>query len=316
MQKRGKTAAGTQRWLCLLCSRSHSLGHETQARGRLLDRFVSWLLGKQSQAELTNVTERTWRSRTNWCWGISVPQERTGEVYETIVIDGIRIGSLVCLIARTTEYVVAWTWAPYESSNTWSELFDQLPPPGFVVCDGQKGMLLALRRSWPKTTIQRCHFHVWQNVRSKLTLHPQTEAGQALLRLTKGLWQTYTAEHMQAWQKRFKQWETNYGDFVKQRTYSQATQSGSRHWWYTHGRLRSAYRQLQKLQADQQLFTYVHNPDKLIPRNTNHMEGGINSQLRTKLKAHRGMNEGHQRRLVEWYLYSRTEGAKPPRKCL
>jgi hypothetical protein len=46
------------------------------------------------------------------------------------------------------------------------------------------------------------------------------------------------------------------------------------------------------------------------------MEGGINSQLRTKLKLHRGMSEEHQRRLVEWYLYGRTEGAKPPRNCL
>lgn len=316
MQKRGKTVAGTQRWLCLPCSRSHSLGHETQARGRLLDRFVSWLLGKQSQAELAGVTERTWRAQTNWCWDVIVPHERTGEVHETIIIDGIRIGSLVCLIARTTEYVIAWTWVPYESSSTWSELFDQLPAPGFVVCDGQKGMLLALRRSWPKTIVQRCHFHVWQNVRSKLTLHPQTEAGQLLLQLTKGLWQVYTTEDMQAWRASFKQWETDCGDFVKQRTYSQTTQSGSRRWWYTHGRLRSAYRQLQKLQADQQLFAYVHNPDKLIPRNTNHMEGGINSQLRAKLKAHRGMSEQHQRRLVEWYLYSRTEGAKPPRNCL
>lgn len=316
MQKRGKTAAGTQRWLCLPCSRSHSLGHETQARGRLLDRFVAWLLGKQSQTELPGVTERTWRIQITWCWEIAPPQERSGEVHQIIVIDGIRIGSLVCLIARTTEYVIAWAWAPYESSATWSELFDQLPAPGFVVCDGQKGILLALKRSWPETAIQRCHFHVWQNVRTKLTLHPQTEAGQELLRLTRGLWQIYDIAHMEAWQARFKQWETSYGDFVKQRTYAQTLRAGKRHWWYTHGRLRSAYRQLSKLQTDQQLFTYVHNPGIQIPRNTNHMEGGINSQLRTKLKLHRGMNEEHQRRLVEWYLYSRTEGAKPPRNCL
>jgi hypothetical protein len=28
------------------------------------------------------------------------------------------------------------------------------------------------------------------------------------------------------------------------------------------------------------------------------------------------MNEEHQRRLVEWYLYSRTEAPKPTRKFL
>lgn len=316
MQKRGKTAAGTQRWLCLPCSRSHSLGHETQKQGRQLDRFVAWLLGKQSQAELADVSERTWRAQTAWCWEIATPQQRSGEVHEVVIIDGIRIGSLVGLIARTPQYVIAWSWAPYESSGAWSELFNQLPAPGFVVCDGQKGILLALKRSWSATLIQRCHFHVWQNIRVKLTLRPKTAAGQELLQLTRGLWQVYNEQHMEAWQARFKWWEITHGDFVKQRTYAEESRPGKRKWWYTHGRLRSAYYQFKKLQEVNQLFTYVHYPDVAIPRNTNHMEGGINSQLRTKLKLHRGMSEEHQRRLVEWYLYSRTENPKPPRNCL
>ena len=102
MQKRGKTAAGRQRWLCIQCSRSHSLGHETQARGRLLDRFVKWLLGKQAQSEL-GVSERTWRAQTNWCWQIVPKPTLTGEIYPIILLDGIRIGSMVNLIARTTK---------------------------------------------------------------------------------------------------------------------------------------------------------------------------------------------------------------------
>jgi len=316
LQKRGLTAAGMQRWLCIVCSKSGTKPRADLARAFVLERFIAWLMGKQSQAELSSASERTWRAQIAWCWEVTPPQVRSGEVYAVVIIDGIRIGSMVCLIARTPEYVIAWHWAPYESSGTWSELFDQLPAPGFVVCDGQKGILLGLKRSWPETAIQRCHFHVWQNVRSKLTLHPQTEAGQELLRLTRGLWQVYHAEHMQTWQTRFKLWEETYGDFVRQRTYHQAPTTGRRRWWYTHGRLRSAYHQLRKLQEDNQLFTHVHNPDITIPRNTNHMEGGINSQLRTKLKLHRGMNEEHQRRLVEWYLYSRTEDPKPPRNCL
>lgn len=314
MQKRGKTAAGTQRWLCVHCTKSHALGHETQKQGRQLDRFVDWLLGKQSQTEL-GVSERTWRAQTTWCWDIVPPKPVTGEVYPVIIIDGIRIGSLVCLIARTPQYVVAWAWEPYESSGTWGELFNTLSAPGFVVCDGQKGMLLALLRSWSTTGIQRCHFHVWQNVRSKLTLHPKTIAAQELLRLTRGLWQVYTPVDMARWQQRFRKWEEVYGSYVKQRTYAMEQTPDRRKWWYTHGRLRSAYYQLRKLQEQNQLFTYVLNPEAAIPRNTNHMEGGINSQLRNKLKLHRGMSEKHQRRLVEWYLYSRTEGAKPPRNC-
>ncbi len=318
MQKRGKTGAGKQRWLCTKCSRSHSLGHETQARGRLLDRFVKWLLGKQAQSEL-GVSERTWRAQTSWCWQIIPKPPLTGEVYPIILLDGIRIGSLVNLIARTPKAVIDWHWAGWESSHTWEELFHKLPAPTVVVCDGQKGILLAIARCWPKTRIQRCIFHVWQNIRVKLTLHPQTEAGQELLALSKALLKGIaTKEAAQNWQEQLKAWEQRHGSFIRERTYTQDPQPGQRKWRYSHERVRSAYRQLAKLLRDNQLFTYLDDTLTTvpIPRTTNYVEGGINSQLRTKLKLHRGMSQEHQRRLVEWYLYGRTEDPKPPRNCL
>ena len=107
-------------------------------------------------------------------------------------------------------------------------------------------------------------------------------------------------------------------DLIKARTYAINPNPSQRKWWYTHRGLRSAYRQLDKLLKDNQLFTYLE-PDlttELIPRTTNYVEGGINSQLRTKLKLHRGLNQTHQQRLVEWYLYTRTKDQKPPRNCL
>ena len=105
--------------------------------------------------------------------------EHTGEVYHIILLDGIGISSLVCLIARTPQAVTDWHWAGWESSNTWEKLLERQPAPVVVVCDGQKGILLAIARCWPKARIQRCIFHIWQNIRVKLTLHPQTEAGRA-----------------------------------------------------------------------------------------------------------------------------------------
>jgi len=321
MQKRGKTAAGKQRWLCVQCSHSRSLGHETQQKGRLLDRFVAWLLGKQAQSEL-GVSERTWRAQTVWCWQIIPSPMLTGEVYPVILLDGIRIGSLVCLIARTPKHVIGWIWAGWESSITWEKLLGKLPAPAVVVCDGQKGILLAVARCWPQARIQRCIFHVWQNVRVKLTLHPQTEAGQELLRLAKALLKGLaTKEAAELWQEQLASWEQRHGSFIRERTYAQDPKPGQRKWRYTHERVRSAYRQVAKLLRDDHLFTYLDNTLLLqtkqpIPRTTNYVEGGINSQLRTKLKLHRGMSEEHQRKLVEWYLYGRTEAPKPPRNCL
>lgn len=112
-----------------------------------------------------------------------------------------------------------------------------------------------------------------------------------------------------------------YGDFIRERTYADNPRLGQRKWRYTHERLRSAYRQLAKLVRDEQLFSYLdeqllQQANQPIPRTTNYVEGGINSQLRTKLKLHRGMSKEHQRRLVEWYLYSRVESQKPTRFCL
>jgi len=320
MQKRGKSAQGKQRWLCSNCSQSRSLGHETQKRGRLLDRFVAWLMGKQSQTELpSGFTDRTWRNQTNWCWKIIPKPTLTGEVYPIILLDGIRIGSLVNLIARTPKAVIAWHWAGWESSYTWEELFKQLPAPTVVVCDGQKGVLLAIARVWPNARIQRCIFHVWQNIRTKLSLHPKTEAGQELLGLTKVLLKGIaTKEGAALWRAQLAAWEKRYGSLIRERTNVINPRPGQHKWWYTHGRLRSAYKQLDKLLRDNQLFTYLETDltPEPIPRTTNYVEGGINSQLRTKLKLHRGMNEEHQRRLVEWYLHGRTEAPKPPRNFL
>ena len=35
--------------------------------------------------------------------------------------------------------------------------------------------------------MQRCLFHVWMSVEQKLTLNPETQAGQELLSLSRGL---------------------------------------------------------------------------------------------------------------------------------
>lgn len=317
LQKRGLTAAGTQRWFCPHCSSSATRPRPDLSQAFVLERFVAWLMGKQSQAELT-LPDRTWRDQTAWCWQVVPRPTLTGEAYPVILLDGIRIGSLVCLIARTPSYVIGWAWVGWESSHTWEKLLKQFPSPSVAVCDGQKGILLALARCWPSTRIQRCIFHVWQNIRVKLTLFPQTEAGQHLLLLTKVLLKgIHTTEDARRWQGKLQTWEQLHGDFIRERTVNPDPKPGQRKWRYTHERVRSAYRQLAKLLRDNQLFTYLNETVTTlpIPRTTNYVEGGINSQLRMKLKLHRGMSEEHQRRLVEWYLYSRTESPKPPRNC-
>lgn len=313
LQKRGLTAAGKQRWRCNVCAQSALKPRPDLSRGYALERFVSWLLGKASQDEL-RLSARSFRDQTAWCWRVVPTCVLTGEVHHAIIVDGLRVGGMVCLIARTISYVIAWVWVPHESSQYWTELFRLIPEPEYIVCDGQKGLLKALAICWPKAVIQRCRFHVWLNIKTKLTLNPESPASQELLALARGLLQVRTKRQAKRWKCQLKHWYRKHHNYVNERTIKHDPKPRERSWRYTHERLRSAYRQLHKQTDDLLRSSYRPNPE--LRSTTNHIEGGVNSQIRTKLKAHRGMPKSHQMRLVDWYLYGRTEGQKPPRKCL
>jgi hypothetical protein len=44
-----------------------------------------------------------------------------------------------------------------------------------------------------------------------------------------------------------------------------------------------------------------------FPRTTNIVEGGVNSPIRAKLFAHKGMSGKYQQKFVEMHLFSRSE---------
>lgn len=256
-----------------------------------------------------------------WCWSVTVPMVATGEVHPVLLMDGTGVGGRVCLIVRSPEYVVSWSFAPWEASWSWDRLLLTIPPPAVIVCDGQKGMLLSIARCWPATRIQRCLFHVWQNLRKKLTLNPESEAGRDLLDHYRCIWDVATLSQAELWTQTFYEIHEYYSEFLSERSYSQVKLQGRRSWWYTHRNVRGAYRQISKLLKDEQLFTHLDEmllqvKKVKIPRTTNHMEGGTNSTLKGQLYLHRGMPAKHQQKLTEWYLYSKAEGSKPPRKCL
>ena len=313
LKKRGKTAAGKQRWFCRICAESTIKKRLDLSRGFVLEKFVSWLLGKDSQSELDG-SPRTFRDQVSWCWGVAPKPVMTGEIHHAIIVDGIRVGGMVCLIARTVKYVIAWVWVPYESSEYWIHLFRILPQPKYIVCDGQKGLLKAISICWPGVIIQRCRFQAWLNIKTKLTLNPESKAAQELLALTRDLLHVRTRNQARRWKHRFKYWHKRHKKFIDERTIKFNPKKGERRWRYAHERLRSAYKQLYKITDD--LLRSSYRISLELPCTTNHIEGGINSQIRTKLKLHRGMPRTHQMRLVDWYLFSRSEGQKAPRKCL
>ena len=286
-----------------------------------LDAFLGWLLGTGSQADIASFgTARSFRRRTAWCWNIAPEIPSTGEIHDQVQIDGIYVGSWCCLIAVAGEHVIGWQWCDTEKKAAWAALLGRFPAPRVVITDGGSGIAAALSGCWSDTAVQRCLVHVQRNVRTYLTTRPRTEAGRALLRLGRALTRISTPAQAAAWLGHLNDWHQTHGDLVRARTYrgadtmAPAWVRANQSWWFTHDRLRKAYRLLERLSQAGTLFTYLRTEftGLDIAATTNRIEGGTNAQLRLILRAHRGMTEEHQKRAIEWYLYLHSENPAPP----
>ncbi|MFT3799183.1 IS1249 family transposase [Microbacterium sp.] len=308
--KNGKTAAGSQRWKCPSCGISSSRKRDDVTRKAQLDRFLNWLLGKQSQAESDGLTGRSFRDQTAWCWRIRPALPKVTDPPRVALIDGTYLADHGLLIATDEHQTpLAWQWCSSEGTAAWTALLGQVPTP-LVVCDGGTGVQAALREAWPDTLIQRCLFHVWMNLRTHLTLKPRTPAGQALLGLGRILLHIDTTGEATHWLQLVNDRWSEYGHLTTERTYAKKRFANGlwdsptgKQWWYTHERLRRAYRLLADLIKKQHLFTYLTTG---CPKTTSRLEGGINHPIKQTLRLHRGMNREHQMRAAEWVLIKRA----------
>lgn len=327
LKKNGTTSAGRTRWRCRECGSSTTRSRPDVTRRAQLERFRSWLLGNATQAQASSASARSFRREHAWCWNLVPETTITGEIYDEIQIDGIYLESgWCCLIAITRGKVIAWQWCDTEKRIAWKQLLDRIPEPIVVVCDGGTGLAAAIQESWPDAGVQRCLVHVQRNVRTQLTSRPRTEAGKALWGLTKALTKITTLDEAIEWMRLLNDWHHLYGHLVRERTYrTQLTVAGlggvfpdwarpGQRWWYTHERLRKAYRLLAKLVERGHLFTFLDPAVQGIgiASTTNQIEGGINAQIRDMLRRHRGMTTTHQRRAVEWWLHAHAIAAPEP----
>lgn len=71
---------------------------------------------------------------------------------------------------------------------------------------------------------------------------------------------------------------------------------------YTHYKLRAAYTSL--CSNLYYLFTYKNLPDLSIPNTTNHLDGGKFSDLKNRIRVHRGLSKDLKLKLVDFYMIS------------
>jgi len=251
------------------------------------------------------------RTLFNWFedfWAEEIQVKNLSISNEIVIIDGFVLeNNCVVLLARTKNKVIFWQFVNRETYLGWREFFANLRgQPKVIVCDGQKGMLKAIKELFPRVIIQRCHFHIQQRNRALLTMNPELEPSIEFNEIVKNINKINTKDELKIWLNEYLNWRRNYDEFLKERTYQlfdteyiyKNFHRGKRKWFYTHKRLRAAVFQIKK--ALPNLFCYLNDPN--IPKTTNHIEGGINSQLTLLLRLHRGLPIEKRKYLVSNFL--------------
>lgn len=154
-----------------------------------------------------------------------------------------------------------------------------------IVCDGK-----LLRNGYYLT--QMCHFHQIAIITRYLTQKPKLEASIELKLIVEKL----TKISKKHFKRDLEEWLFRWAPFLKERTINPETNQ----WYYTHKRLRSAYRSL--VRNFENLFVYQDYPDLEIPNTTNSLEGTFTS-LKTKLRLHSGMSILHKKKFIDSILF-------------
>lgn len=160
-----------------------------------------------------------------------------------------------------------------------------------VVLDGRKG----IREVFNGLPIQMCHFHQKRIVTRYLTSRPRLDAGVELRMIAKIIPHSNEKELT----KKLNNWFENWKDFLKEKTINPNTGR----WFYTHKRIRSAYRSL--INNLPYLYTYQRYPELKIPNTTNSLDGYFN-RLKSLLNVHRGLNPKRRYRMIVEILTGRT----------
>jgi hypothetical protein len=316
MQRRGKTAAGSQRWYCPPCGISSTRKRKDNRERTRLSLFVRWLTKTSSLttvADRHGITTRTIQRRNEPFW-LRFQEPLPPDPVHTLVLDATSVAPKMCVLLiagdADTSAPVSWSRTERESYGSWlpflSSMCQQGVHPAYVVCDGQRGLLKAVRAVWPDAKVQRCAIHVVRQSFGWLTRNPKTVAGQELRILTRKIMAIRTRRQKRRWIRSFRRWCRRYHTFLKERSRG----PGGR-WWYTHRRLRAVRSLIANSIPD--LFRFVTDPS--VPRTSNHVEGGINSRLKELFRSHRGLSVSRKLVLASWYLRVRQKKI-PPRNVV
>lgn len=308
MRKRGFTAAGAQRWHCRECAFSCVRERPDSRIAPYRPFFIHWISRTvllTDIAEQLRMSERTLRRRFAPLWECEPPSPQPTTPADILILDALYFGgrgahSQAILIARTPKNVYAWRFVKAETKETWGEFLSSLPPPRFVVTDGNAPLIYAASRHFPNALRQRCCFHVAAFANRHLGARSRMPAAKEFRDWVAEIKFVRTPEQRDDCLRKYAGLKRRHADVLNARW----RKVDCRHHSYLMRTYPSLCRAVSHLDAAlPNLFAYVEMPG--APRTTNAVEG-INSGLRRQLCNHSGIRKANQRTLIAHILHSKT----------
>jgi len=136
-----------------------------------------------------------------------------------------------------------------------------------------------------------CQFHQIAIMTRYLTTRPKLIAGQTLRHIALCIPKSNEGEMKEV----LNVWHEKWKDFLKEKTFNPQT----RRWFYTHKRLRSAFRSIKRNLPI--LYTHQKYPELNIPNTTNSLDGTF-SHLKDMLRIHRGLKKSRKLKMIDEIL--------------
>lgn len=282
----------SQMYKCKDCGKQF-IGGKRRDKSQVITDYVE---GKQTLQQLASkykVSERTIRRDLENMRFVR-KKARCKEV--TVQLDttywGRRFGLMVIKDALRNKIL----WHKYVCNETVSQYMEGvswLRSQGFkiygAVIDGMRGLAQAL---YP-IPVQMCQFHQILITRRYLTQEPELDASCELLNLVKSITQMDKESFIGA----FNEWGEKYKDVLNERVHDKRLKRHTPP--YMRPRLRSAYLSLKRNMT--LLWTFYDYPEAGLPNTNNGIEG-LFSDIKGKLRVHRGISKDNRKKLLDEYI--------------
>lgn len=229
-------------------------------------------------------------------WLDKSPKELTEySQHKYIIYDGTyfhKNGCLICLMDAKTKDILSNIYTDKEGIKSVAPWFKQLKKQGlmpyYIVMDGERSVIRAIKKTWPKTRTQRCLYHIQREGMRWLRTYPKTEAGRELRKILASLCVIKSLKEKNIFITQYKNWLKKYNNYVKKLPVDNI-----------------AFKDLKRTvvlidNALNDMFYFLKEPN--IASTTNALEGYY-SRLKADYRRHRGLSQKHKINYLKWYCF-------------